>query len=67
MRTKSHILDRSEKVLLKLPKEGQLMVEHEHLFLEVWIDIRDRLTFINSALQALNKHIETWLPGPPKT
>lgn len=57
MRTKRHILDRSEKVLLQLPKEGQLMIEHEHLFLEVWIDIRDRLTFIMTTLQAINNKL----------
>lgn len=57
MRTKSHILDRSEKILLKLPEERQLMLEHELLFLEVQIDVRDQLTFIKCALQALNKHL----------
>ena len=67
MRTKSTILDRSEKVLLKLPPVVQPKRDHQHLLLEVLIDIRNRLTFINSPLQALNKNIATWLPKPPKT
>lgn len=57
MRTKSHILDRSEKLIFQLPKAVQPMRQHQQLTLEVLIDIRDRLTFINSALQALNKQI----------
>jgi len=61
MRTKANILDRSEKVWLKLPKAYQLMAEHEQLSLEVWIDIRDRLTFIMTTLQAIN----TKLPELP--
>ena len=65
MRTKATILDRSEKVLLKIPGEGHLMVEHEHLFLEVWIDIRDRLTFIMTTLQAINKKLPE-LPQNPR-
>lgn len=67
MRLKSHILDRSEKVLLKFPEYSPVKAEHDHLFLEVLLDIRDRLTLINSALQALNKQMATRVPGPPKT
>lgn len=57
MRTKQEILEQSHKTILKLLEESALTVEHEHLFLEVLIDIRDRLTFIMTTLQAIYKKL----------
>lgn len=44
MREKGEILSDSLDALAKIPGDGQVMVEHEHLFLEVWLDIRDILS-----------------------
>ena len=43
MRTKDEIQLDSTVIMSKIPGSGKAMVEHEHLFLEVWIDIRDIL------------------------
>ena len=45
MRTKDEILTASRKAISKAPKEGQEMLEHEYLMLEVFIDIRDSLQY----------------------
>lgn len=47
MRTKDEILTGSHKAISKAPKEGQEMLEHEHLMLEIFIDIRDTLKDIH--------------------
>lgn len=56
MRTKQEILEQSQRTMLNFPKEGSLMAEHQHLFLEVFIDIRDAI--ITDAKDALNALIE---------
>ena len=43
MRTKDELLTESRRAISKAPKEGQEMLAHEFLMLEVFIDIRDCL------------------------
>ena len=43
MRTKDELLTESSRAISKAPKEGQEMLAHEFLMLEVFIDIRDIL------------------------
>ena len=43
MRTKDELLTESRRAISKAPKEGQEMLAHEFLMLEVFIDIRDIL------------------------
>ncbi len=52
MRTKDQIMIHMSKIMERLPKEGRIMVDHEHLFLEVWIDIRDILNSKSDNLKA---------------
>ena len=55
MRTKDEIQLESVVIMSKVPGTGKAMVEHEHLFLEVWIDIRDILAADKKTAQEISK------------
>lgn len=67
MRSKEEILADTIKPGPESQKWDTTASTHTRLTIEVLIDIRDRLTAIEIDAGQLCKHIETWLPGPPKT
>lgn len=67
MRTKGEILSESPRPRGDKPGWDSTASIHERLTIEVLIDTRDELSEIRINLLALAKHIETWLPKPPKS